>query len=78
MESSLGGKGLNLNNNFLLENDANFLLLCELSNIELIHCRWFSDFKELDYARSGNVATQDVSLDAGTVYIYINAIFYSN
>ncbi|CAB4021052.1 mRNA turnover 4 homolog [Paramuricea clavata] len=27
--------------------------------------KWFSDFKELDYARSGNVATYDLRLDAG-------------
>lgn len=27
--------------------------------------QWFSEFKELDYARSGNVATQVISLDAG-------------
>ena len=34
--------------------------------------RWFSDFKELDYARSGNVATYDLRLDAGTDMLLVH------
>ena len=30
--------------------------------------RWFKDYSELDYARSGNEATSDVTVDAGTFY----------
>lgn len=38
-------------------------------NSPLIFCfRWFKDYSELDYARSGNEATSDVTVDAGTFY----------
>lgn len=38
-------------------------------NSPLIFCfRWFKDYTELDYARSGNEATSDVTVDAGTFY----------
>ena len=32
--------------------------------------RWFKDYSELDYARSGNEATSDVTIDAGIVEIF--------
>ena len=32
--------------------------------------RWFKDYSELDYARSGNEATSDVTIDAGIVVIF--------
>ena len=31
----------------------------------LVFKRWFTEFKELDFARSGNIATYDLKLDAG-------------
>ena len=40
------------------------------TGVFLFFKRWFTDFKELDYARSGNVATYDLKLDAGILRHY--------
>ena len=44
--------------------------ICQLAVIKQIYslllCRWFKDYSELDYARSGNEATSDITIDAGT------------
>ena len=38
-------------------------------NLSIINTsRWFKDYSELDYARSGNEATSDVTIDAGACF----------
>lgn len=37
-------------------------------------CRWFGRYSETDYARSGNLATQTVTIDKGALEEFSHAL----
>ena len=61
-----------------LSHEVKLLISGNNQNHSSLFCRWFKDYSEMDYARSGNEATSDVTIDAGTQKMWKTRIIFLN